>query len=499
MRIKSFIPVIVLGLITLFSGCAHLFPKPSIDFSHRPEECSRFLKKLAETVAETGTTDAGTVTIPGFPYLRTSRFLSAMAENVTDDARFADWLTLMKQQAAGGFEKEIQNLPASAVEKTAADARIPPNRSALLEKVSVCASALSAKDETQPDFRNVLLSAPHAPDEYSRTMRILGLYPLASLPVAYLTHRAQKKFNGWFDTPMENLPVQGRLIAYGPEETSRTPKEIVRKLFEMAPENSLHMKIFDSDSIRKLAEALAPTIIQDVSGPHDVPGKVGWKEGRVDIEAATPALYYYLSNAMVKQKPIVQINYVAWFSARKGPLAPSIERGPLDGLTLRISLTPDGEPLMLDIMNNCGCYHMFIPGKEAVVKRKEKSLAIDAFVPQWLPDNFPVFPLHVRANSGWHQVQRAWAAKEPLSSTSAYRLIPYQELESLPHPDGQHESVFNARGIMKGSDRIEPFLLFSMGVPSVGSMRQRGHHAISLVGRDHFDAPDLFEKNFVFK
>jgi hypothetical protein len=33
----------------------------------------------------------------------------------------------------------------------------------------------------------------------------------------------------------------------------------------------------------------------------------------------------------------------------------------------------------------------------------------------------------------------------------------------------------------------------------VGSMRQRGHHAISLVGRDHFDDPELFEKNFIFR
>jgi hypothetical protein len=133
------------------------------------------------------------------------------------------------------------------------------------------------------------------------------------------------------------------------------------------------------------------------------------------------------------------------------------------------------------------------------VAKKDIPLAMDAFVPRWLPDDFPAAPLHIRANSGWHQIQQVWTSPDPLSSTSAYQLIPYDELESLPHPDGRHESVFNARGIMKGSDRIEPFLLFSMGVPSVGSMRQRGHHAISLVGRDHFDAPDLFEKFFVFK
>jgi hypothetical protein len=38
-----------------------------------------------------------------------------------------------------------------------------------------------------------------------------------------------------------------------------------------------------------------------------------------------------------------------------------------------------------------------------------------------------------------------------------------------------------------------------MGIPSVGGMRQRGHHAILLVGRGYFDDSALFEKNFVFK
>ena len=33
-----------------------------------------------------------------------------------------------------------------------------------------------------------------------------------------------------------------------------------------------------------------------------------------------------------------------------------------------------------------------------------------------------------------------------------------------------------------------------MGIVDIGSMRQRGHHAIKLVGREHFDDPDLFDE-----
>lgn len=69
----------------------------------------------------------------------------------------------------------------------------------------------------------------------------------------------------------------------------------------------------------------------------------------------------------------------------------------------------------------------------------------------------------------------------------------------LPHEDGRAESIFDARGVAKGSERVERFILFSMGIPSVGSMRQRGHHAIELIGRVHFDDPDLFDQSFIFK
>lgn len=70
-------------------------------------------------------------------------------------------------------------------------------------------------------------------------------------------------------------------------------------------------------------------------------------------------VYYYFSHARFKDEPILQLNYVFWYSARDGPNSPWIERGPLDGLTVRISLDNDGLPFMVDIMNTCGCYHFF--------------------------------------------------------------------------------------------------------------------------------------------
>ncbi len=80
-----------------------------------------------------------------------------------------------------------------------------------------------------------------------------------------------------------------------------------------------------------------------------------------------------------------------------------------------------------------------------------------------------------------------------------YRLVPYDILETLPRAEQKNESIFNAKGILKGSDRIEPLLLFSTGIRDVGAMSQRGHHPIKLVGKAHFDDPYLFDKSFIFK
>jgi hypothetical protein len=86
-----------------------------------------------------------------------------------------------------------------------------------------------------------------------------------------------------------------------------------------------------------------------------------------------------------------------------------------------------------------------------------------------------------------------------VSDPVPYSLVCYDVLEVLPHESGGTESIFDSKGIAKGSGRMERIILFSMGIPSVGSMRQRGHHAVELIGKDYFDNPYLFDENFVFK
>jgi hypothetical protein len=78
-----------------------------------------------------------------------------------------------------------------------------------------------------------------------------------------------------------------------------------------------------------------------------------------------------------------------------------------------------------------------------------------------------------------------------------YAVADDNDLRSLPIPGGGRRSLFEADGLVAGTERMERFLLWPMGIASPGAMRQWGTHATAFVGRRHFDDPDLIEKAFV--
>jgi hypothetical protein len=250
--------------------------------------------------------------------------------------------------------------------------------------------------------------------------------------------------------------------------------------------------------LAKLARAFAPVIVQDTAQPFDAIGKAAWRGDQAEILPDSPALYYFFSHAFLNAKPILQIQYVVWYGGRGGETPPWFERGRLDGLTLRFWLDSQGKLFMVDGMNNCGCYHFFAPDRARVSQVLFPSSATPPFVPQDLPNLGPGERLGLKVNSGWHQVQRLFAFRDA-AAPIFYDLLPYEDLESLPTERGPGKSLFDAKGIVPGTERSERIFLFPMGVPRVGSMRQRGHHAIDFIGRAHFDDPDLLERNFVLQ
>ena len=488
--------VFLLSLVLFLLGCVSFVSQRIPEALERPRACQEFLERLDGKISEAGVRDASAFSVPGFPYLRTSRFLSALRERLKDDQEKMIWVRWMQDLDLQSRKKEINNLPDPMIRSLTSKDR--PDRDGLYRRVESCSSELLSHDQSRSDFYPSLKPLVDVPDEYSLVLRTAGLYPLIALPVAAVTENSRNKIRRRFDTNLKDLPVDGSLRAFVPGKGESPGRETAQQIIEESRENPLRVPLPGAIQEKELVEAFAPIFIQDMAAPYDRLGEVIWKDHQIEVNSEKPTVYYYFSYAFLSGNPILQINYAIWYSERAGDRPPSIEKGHLDGLTIRISLDGQGRPFMGEAMSNCGCYHLFAPDQERVDRILSRPLMFDAMVPQSLP-NIPTGErLGIRINSGWHQVQRLISVKEAPDPVP-YELIPYEVLETLPQEDGRTESIFNEHGIAKGSERVERFILFSMGIPSVGSMRQRGHHAIELIGRAYFDDPYLFDQNFVFK
>jgi hypothetical protein len=442
--------------------------------------------------------DASSFLIQHFPYLRTNRFLSAMKNRAKDAGEREMWLQWMKELDLQARENEISNLPDESIRPLLSAEAIHPDRKEVYRRVESCSNRLLNRDRASEDFNATLVSRVDVPDEYSFWRRAAGLYPLMAVPVAIASHSALVKTRSWFEMDLQNLPIAGRIRAYVPAQNFSLDKKTIQALMDESIKNPFGVPLPDEDRGKILAGSFSPIIIQDVAASYDRIGKVTWNDNHPWADPEKPAVYYYFSHALLKDLPILQINYVIWYPERAGEGSPWIERGLMDGLTLRVSLDLQGRPFMVDVMNNCGCYHFFAPAKNRVERIIAKDFKPDPFVPQWFPGVPFGNHLGIRVTSSWHRAVRLLSVGES-SDSIPYELIPYDNLKALPHEDGRKESIFDFRGIVKGSERPERFILFSTGIPDIGSMREQGHHAIELIGRTHFDDPYLFDQNFVFK
>jgi hypothetical protein len=492
-------PILFALFLAFFSGCSPFFYQRIPESFKRPTECQAFFDQLDARVIEAGVKDASGYSVHGFPYLRTNRFLSTLKGKLKEEKEKEQWLRWMQELDLKAREKEISTLPHNillSLEDVGGEGQTV--REKLIASVKACSDTLLENDRSQPDFYGTLDSLLDVPDEYSFFMRAAGLYPIMVIPVAFVTQLSRDKTRSWYETNLNDLPLDGRLKAFIPEERLSFTQKEIEVMINESKKNALRIPVPDRDLEKKLIWSFAPVFIQDVAAPYDQLGQVVWEGEALEIDPSKPTVYYYFSHAFLKGESILQINYVIWFSARAGKRSPRIERGPIDGLTFRVSLDGQGKPFMVDVVNDCGCYHLFAPEKERVEGLISTPFRFGPFVPQWLPKVSSEERLGVRLNSGWHQVQRLLPVKE-VPDPVPYDLVPYDALEALPHEDGWTESIFDASGIVKGTGRVERFILFSMGIPSIGSMRQRGHHAIELIGRAHFDDPDLFDQSFIFK
>ncbi len=464
------------ALALLLAGCASL-ERPALRADDAASaSCRQWFTALDEAVDRAGVRDAEVDPIDGFPGLRIDRLTAALARraNASDEA-FAAWLQRLRLQDHGAREIEIANLPGSAAFTRG--------------RLDTCSEQLAAAVQSEPQARRQLVARAQVPDRYSNASRVLGLYALTRVPFFAGVAAWQREHGQAMSEAAAQPRAAQRFVPDAPTPTAPNAASFAR--------DALGLPRIDGAAAARLLAAHAPLFDIEQQGDFDRPGTPIWQaDGRIAIDTARPVVYQRLAHTLVRGQALVQLVYTLWFAERPRRGAFDMLGGALDGVVVRITLGPDGKPLLLDTIHACGCYHLFFPAQGVALRpdapKDEEWAFVPASLPAWAPDKRFV----IRIASASHYVLGVSAATQAGDGASRYALRPEADLRSLPRPDGERRSLYKPDGLVAGSERAERFLFWPMGIASAGAMRQWGHHATAFVGRRHFDDADLIERRF---
>ena len=483
--------------LSMAGGCASFDPVTAGRESDRStvRECVEWYRSLDAAIDAAGVRDAQDARVRGFPYMRVDRFTASLRESArAQDSMMLALAERLVELDVEARKHEIANLPPErlkAIWRGAGEAAVATS----LEQTRECALRLLAFDLDSSKAGEAMLGRLSVPDEYVSAYRILGLYEVSQIPFTIGVRRQLAQTEAAFARDLD-ATAQGTLVRYSPPARPRIGRERVREILERAIENPLKVPTPVGEELDALFALYAPSFEIETAGDFDRPGALRWRWGAIpEVDAADPAVYRQVSHTRYQGRNLLQLVYTIWFSERPAESPQDLLSGALDGVVFRVTLAPDGTPLLYDTMHPCGCYHMFFPTPRAVPRPAPEGEPEWAFVPQKLRAIDPADRLVVRIAARTHYVERVYRDQD--DSLARYELRPYDELRSLRRMPGDTRSVFGPDGIVAGTQRGERFLFWPMGIESAGAMRQWGRHATAFVGRRHFDDADLLERRFV--
>ncbi|MCS3904120.1 hypothetical protein J2T55_002153 [Methylohalomonas lacus] len=474
--------LLVTALMALLAGCAAWQPVPR-ESGGETAACLQFYADFDRAVDRAGVADAQAARIAGFPHLRVNRLLASFRDELTAAQR-PDWLARLRALAATAEVVELANLPPRPATWQALGVA---DRHTAAARLADCGDHLLATDRAAEQNLVLLRDRTRVADAYQDYQRVLGLYPLTALAVSVGVGNLHAETRARFARPDHS--TSGELIDYVPV----TPRPAA--IAEL-PRDALGIPQPTAMQRERLFARHAPVWRIDTATPADRIGRPVWRDGRIEIVTTQPIVYEKLSYTRWRGDVLLQLNYVIWLPARPktGPL--DLLGGHLDGVTWRVTLAPDGQVLMYDAMHNCGCYHMAFPGPRLEPRERggpwQEPLITPAAAPQPGDDQ----RVRIRLATGSHYLQQITAVAADVSGVG-YVTADYYELRSLATAVSERRrSLFDERGLVPGSERLERWLLWPMGVPEPGAMRQWGTHATAFVGKRHFDEPFLIQRYF---
>jgi hypothetical protein len=452
------------------SACATL-PPPLPEAADCRANYLGFDQKVEAAEARNG----GARVIPGFPYLRSDRFLASFRDEVGDeDAKFEAWVEHLRQLDLQARRSELRNVGW-------------PDPTEELSHLDRCSRAWAERDLRDPARRAALREQAAVPDDYSLLRRTLGLYP-AAVPFLNLgIGDFNEETLADYAKPLPLLDVPGRPVLYEPAGAAHG------RGFLLPRRDALGIPQIKPEQWQRLARAHAPAWQVEDDGSFDRIGAPVLKDGAPTVDPSRPVTYFQPAYTRFAGKVLPQLVYTVWFSERPKSGVIDSYAGALDGVVWRVTLDDDGQPLLYDTIHPCGCYHFYYLAKP--LKRKPQGGFWDE--PVLFPQTAPPQPFAVRIQSRTHYVRRLVPLQQAdAAEKKPYAIGDYGELLSLPDGKGGTRSLFCEDGLACGTERFERFWLVSAGIKSAGAMRQWGRHATSFVGRSHFDDPGMMDRLF---
>jgi hypothetical protein len=458
----------------LLAGCASAPPR-----SAETAECRDFYDELDRVVDANGMRDEGAFRVPGYPYLRADRLMASFADEADDDRRFMLWLNYLRHRDLDSRAVEIANLGID-------------NAAALMQTAENCSEKLARLELAGPEQRLRLRQRVRVPDDYSLLARTVGLYPVAVPFLNLGINRFNRGVLEDYATPLE-APGDGvSLVAWFPDGR-RGPREQAERIVREAPRNALGMPEFDPGEWWQLAMHHAPVWWIETGGLYDRPGMPLLQPEGPGLDASQPLTFFKPSYTRFGKQVLPALVYTIWFSERPPQQSLDSYAGALDGVIWRVTLDPQGRPLVYDTIHTCGCYRYYFMAQPLQRIGRGGFWQEPVLFPQ---QEIPEPPLALRLQTQTHYLQRVVPESAVDGLPRSYGFATYEVLLTLPAPEGGTRSLFGRRGLVEGTERLERYWLWPAGVRSPGAMRQWGRHATSFVGRSHFDDARFLEQNF---
>ena len=456
-------------------ACAPLgrSPSPFTGFYKDYASCRQEYAEMDARVARAGVGSAEFYRVPGHPYLRTDRLLASFRNDVQGLEDVSEWLGRMRELDQDARDYEYINL--GMTELQAAIQR---------DRFLNCGRVLATVELRDPSAWEKLVAVVYPEDDYSDWARWLGLHALRVRTLRAQELAANQELQQQHrEAVARSNESPTRLWMARPAEES-TPLPLIADTVQL---NVLGYPNLLVSQWRTLVDTHAPALWVESAADVDQPAAPTWTVQGLSADPSSPQLSYQVGYTRYRDETLVQITYTIWF--KSGERATHV---PIDGMIWRVTLDRRLEPLLYESLHPSGDDHRWYV-VHPMRLRAEADPELSFIAPDLAPAATPV--LHFEA--GTHRLRRVVSSERLRpSQTMNFELRAYEELYTMPLPDGGSRSLFDPNGMIAGSEARGEAPGWSSGIPHPGALRQAGHHAVTHIGRRHFDDPDLLDVTF---